>query len=456
MSGQVYLNPSRLSILSIPRDKVWIFSSAILKLLHQEAQQTPQSSFKSDLERDNSLSDELLDLEAELSDDSFQYDSEDTGRLGASTFSDLSVGKRALLTKHSSRTDNSSKSGPTGSSSESLAELSREPQLSDSELLLSEEDHHFFHIAYTPSECTVIFRTHANSGIFEEPLKVCQKLGYTDVVLLEKSYLNLQVDSEGEFNNSAKILELTKPLSQHNISLFFLSTHFTNIVLIPYDLKDKVIEILTEDNFIFSDISNSYILNGEVPDSAENLQTETNESSDSDANMKTMKILADANITPKIHRKVKLLLTGARPGEVKQSILKASQSIAASAVPDYFAITRSSFSEISLILPGSSKQRALMGFDFRSIIGSALDVITPVAVDLSKLPIDSAGIVAGLASSLWESVRLIDEPETERFDMNYLSMARSAVVLIPRENLAVVTKMVNNMRLDLKKSEEDL
>lgn len=97
-----------------------------------------------------------------------------------------------------------------------------------------------------------------------------------------------------------------------------------------------------------------------------------------------------------------------------------------------------------------------MGFDFRSIIGSALDVITPVAVDLSKLPIDSAGIVAGLASSLWESVRLIDEPETERFDMNYLSMARSAVVLIPRENLAVVTKMVNNMRLDLKKSEEDL
>lgn len=456
MSGQVYLNPSRLSILSIPRDKVWIFSSAILKLLHQEAQQTPQSSFKSDLERDNSLSDELLDLEAELSDDSFQYDSEDTGRLGASTFSDLSVGKRALLTKHSSRTDNSSKSGPTGSSSESLAELSREPQLSDSELLLSEEDHHFFHIAYTPSECTVIFRTHANSGIFEEPLKVCQKLGYTDVVLLEKSYLNLQVDSEGEFNNSAKILELTKPLSQHNISLFFLSTHFTNIVLIPYDLKDKVIEILTEDNFIFSDISNSYILNGEVPDSAESLQTETNESSDSDANMKTMKILADANITPKIHRKVKLLLTGARPGEVKQSILKASQSIAASAVPDYFAITRSSFSEISLILPGSSKQRALMGFDFRSIIGSALDVITPVAVDLSKLPIDSAGIVAGLASSLWESVRLIDEPETERFDMNYLSMARSAVVLIPRENLAVVTKMVNNMRLDLKKSEEDL
>lgn len=456
MSGQVYLNPSRLSILSIPRDKVWIFSSAILKLLHQEAQQTPQSSFKSDLERDNSLSDELLDLEAELSDDSFQYDSEDTGRLGASTFSDLSVGKRALLTKHSSRTDNSSKSGPTGSSSESLAELSREPQLSDSELLLSEEDHHFFHIAYTPSECTVIFRTHANSGIFEEPLKVCQKLGYTDVVLLEKSYLNLQVDSEGEFNNSAKILELTKPLSQHNISLFFLSTHFTNIVLIPYDLKDKVIEILTEDNFIFSDISNSYILNGEVPDSAESLQTETNESSDSDANMKTMKILADANITPKIHRKVKLLLTGARPGEVKQSILKASQSIAASAVPDYFAITRSSFSEISLILPGSSKQRALMGFDFRSIIGSALDVITPVAVDLSKLPIDSAGIVAGLASSLWKSVRLNDEPETERFDMNYLSMARSAVVLIPRENLAVVTKMVNNMRLDLKKSEEDL
>ncbi|GEQ66360.1 hypothetical protein JCM33374_g23 [Metschnikowia sp. JCM 33374] len=456
MSGQVYLNPSQLSILSIPRDKVWIFSSAILKLLHQEAQNTPQSTFKSDADRHYQSSDESSDTESETSDDSFQCDGEDVSKMTSSAFSDQSFSKRALLTKNTSRTDNSSKCGPAGSSSESLSDLANEAHHSDSSSSISGEDHHFFHIAYTPSECTVIFPTQSISQLFDEPLLVCEKLGYSDVILLGKSYLNLQVDSDGEFNNSAKILELTKPLSQHNISLFFLSTHFTNIVLIPYDLKDKVIDILSENDFIFSDFSNSYISKRGFLDSTESLTVQYDESWKSHATTTTMKFLAETNIMPKIHRKVKLLLTGARPGEVKQSILKASQSIAASAVPRYFSITRSSFSEISLILPGSSKQRALMGFDFRSIIGSASDVIIPIEVDLSKLPIDSAGIVAGLASSLLESVRFTDDPAAERFDMNYLSMARSAVVLIPQENLEVVTKMVNNMRDNLRNKDGEL
>ncbi|OBA24485.1 hypothetical protein METBIDRAFT_37765 [Metschnikowia bicuspidata var. bicuspidata NRRL YB-4993] len=418
MSGQVYLNPSRLSILSIPRDKVWLFSSAILKLLHQEAKQAPQSNFKSDSKNDHSTSEDLLDLDAGFTDDSTLYDSEEISKMTSST----------------------------------LSELSLKADLSVSLPLISDEDHHFFHIAYTPSECTVILSTYLSSELFMKPLSVCKKLGYSDVILLEKSYLNLQVDSEGEFNNSAKILELTKPFSQHNISLFFLSTHFTNIVLIPYDLKDQVIEILTENDFVFSDVSNSYILSQNYSSLSKTYPKDTVVCpATSEVNRRdTMNILADTKITPRIHRKVKLLLTGARPGQVKQSIVKASQTIAADAVPDYFAITRSSFNEISLILPGSSKQRALMGFDFRSIIGSALDVIIPVTVDLSKLPIDSAGIVAGLASSLWESVRSLNEPATERFDMNYLSMARSGVIMIPRENLDVVTRMVKNMRTDLK------
>ncbi|KAM9893370.1 hypothetical protein OXX79_009387 [Metschnikowia pulcherrima] len=449
MSGQVYLNPSRLSILSIPREKVWLFSSAILKLLHQEAQQTPQSSFKPEADFNGSLSDESSDQESDCSSVSSSYDSDDINKLTASGLSDMSISKRNALKKNVSRTDNSSKGGPAESSTDSLTELSNETNFTDPSSV-ADEDHHFFHIAYTPSECTIIAPSHTISSLFDESLLICRQLGYEDVILLEKPYLNLQVDSEGEYNNSAKILELTKPLSQHNISLFFLSTHFTNIVLIPYDLKDKVIEILSENDFVFSDVSNSYISNKNFSYSAESLGIHHEQDSTTSQGTGSIKTLADANITPQIHRKVKLLLTGARPGEVKQSILKASQTIAASAVPDYFAITRSSFSEISLILPGSSRQRARMGFDFRSIIGSASDVIIPVAVDLSKLPIDSAGIVAGLASSLWDSVRSIEEPSMERFDMNYLSMARSAVVLIPQENLAVVTQMVRDMKLHLR------
>lgn len=265
--------------------------------------------------------------------------------------------------------------------------------------------------------------------------------------MLNDSFISLQVDTEGEFNNSARILELTRPLSQHKISLFFLSNHFTNIVLIPLAFQDKVIEILTHNSFEISDVSNSYIANGNTPDLAPSDFADLPLAVD--VRLHALQLLKDAHVKPKIHRKMKLLLTGARPGEVKQSILKTLQCIASNNVPEYFAITRSSLSEISLILPGSSRKRAAMGFDFRSIIGSTSDAIIPITVDLTKLPLDTTGIVAGLASSLLHSMKTIDESMTEELEMSYLSMARSAVIMIPQENLDVVTKMVKSMDMKL-------
>lgn len=443
MNSQVHLNPTSLSILSIPRSKVWIFVSPILRLLHEESTRTPQNN---DLEDEDDLAPEDLDAEVRTDDSNSDYEgSEDP--LTMSWTSGGSSSRRMSRLKSATTVDNSSKQR---GSVESITDLAQSPSGLESETFSNvdnlEDDDYFFHIAYTPTECTVICSSSMFWQLFLDPLELCKLLNYDDVMLVEDSYLNLQIDSDGEYNNSVRILELTQPLSEHKISLFFLSSHFTDIVLIPDRLKDQVINILTKKNFEFSDISNSYIVNRDLSNDDENTEVAPVEASVNELELNTLKLFKQANIQPKIIRKVKLLLTGARPGDVKYSILKAAECVALEIIPDYFAITRTSLNEISLILPGSARKRAAMGFDYKRIIGSALDFIIPITVDLSKLPLDSTGIVAGLASRIISSTN--EEEQSGPFEMNYLSMARAGIIMIPEENLSFVAQVLKSVNYD--------
>lgn len=431
MSTQVSLDPVRLSILSIPRDKVWIFSSSILKFLH-EASEKSTDNYKRQSGSDYSTDQDDFD-----SSDNFSED--DSDNMGLSYFSTGSGSKRNSGSRidASLKFDNSSKIGGLASPFQAAPDDVNDAEESDE---IDVEDDYFFHVAYSPTECTVIC-SEAEVQHFKKPLELCQKLGYTDVMVLSETYLNLQISNEGEFDNSEKILELTKPLSAHKISLFFLSTHFADIVLIPYRLKEQVVRILTRKNFEFLDISQSYFVNRTL--SSDSGIPDSPHETTSDLEDKTGKLFQQAHITPQIDKNARLLIIGARSGEIKNSIVKSAKCIASGHVPRYFGITRTSVNEISLILPGSSRKRLAMGFDSRTIIGSAQDTVVPISIDLTKLPLDSTGIVAGLASRLHSSIKSVPE-ELVSFEMSYLSMARSAILMIPCENLLVVSGMIKD------------
>lgn len=417
--NQVRLDPTQLSILSIPRKDAWIFDSPILRVIHRESKRTPQNG--GDLD------------EEDFSDDS-EYDSD--GELTHSWSSSSSSSKRGSFSrkKSVSRVDNSAKDEPPAAANLSASLTHTNSGTADGDDSFDEEGSFFFHIAYTPLECTIICSAEICKRYFTEPLDFCRRAGLENVILIEEQYINLQIDSDGEVNNSLRILELTRPLSANGITLFFLSSHFTDIVLIPYKEKEQVIQILTKQNFEFSDVSNSYIV-------SQNQSFQEQESLlVGDIEASTLRLFKEHGITPKISKKSKLLLTGARPGEVSNSFTKTARCIGAGIVPDYFAITRTSSNEVSLILPGSARKREYLGFDFKSIIGSATDIILPITVDLTKLPIDSTGIVAGLAS------RIISNAGNSAFEMTYLSMARAGVVMIPEENLDKVTEIIRGIK----------
>ncbi|RLV91941.1 hypothetical protein JA1_003526 [Spathaspora sp. JA1] len=433
MSTQVHLNTTKLSILSIPRDKYWIFACSILQLLYHESNKSG-SGYSSDGQGETEYSSEDENEEHFEIIEHFKNGFNGNAGIGSkrNSYDSIADDLTRLTVDNSSKIDSSTdlrqlQEETTHSSHE---EEQPEEEQQDEE----EQGNFFFHIALTPDECTIVCSSKLIQAYFTNPIEICTKLNYP-IQLLPDNFLSLQVDSDGSFDRSLRILELTKPLSENNISLFFLSSHFNDIVLVPYELKNKVVSILTKQNFQFSHISNSYIGNNNSTDqdSISTLNpTEVLEET-------TFELFNQASITPIINDNIKLLLTGSRAGEVSNSILKTAKILSIpTTIPDYFAITRTSINEVSLILPKSSKRRNKMGFDSKFIIGSVQDVIIPITIDFSKLPLDSTGIVAGVASKLITGMRKLELD----CELNYFSMAKSGVIMIPRENVDMIGKIL--------------
>lgn len=461
MHTQVHLNPTELGILSIPRERCWIFASPILRLLHYESLKAnrfntgydsefsdDEGSYSDDAKGENlKYEEEVQVITRGLSSSWCLTQSNDAFLKNEHMSSAASSG---FLDQNGLPVDNSSKTEPSHIGEDSLDDLSsgdgnwqNESKVTEINTAEDQDENYFFHIAFTPIECTVICSSYIMNKLFKEPLKACESLGYDKVKLIEESFLSLHIDSDGSIDNSSQILKLTKPLSENNISLFFLSSHFSNIVLIPYQLKGKVISILAKHNFEFSDISNSYIVNkADSDEESDDGDEKTKDTDTENLASNAFQLFKQSNIHPRINNKANLLLTGARSGEVTNTILKTAKNIASGNIPEYFCITRTSINEVSLLLPKSSRERSLMGFNSKNLIGSIQDVIIPITVDLYKLPLDSTGIVAGLASKIINGVKSFqaDIP----FEMNYLSMAQSAIVMVPKENLALVSTILDN------------
>ncbi|ODQ81177.1 hypothetical protein BABINDRAFT_160570 [Babjeviella inositovora NRRL Y-12698] len=413
MNAQVQLYDTPLSILSIPREKYWLFSLGVLQLLHYVADKLGDA---------DNAQDDSTDSESEGEDEEEGYQSDATSNSVPSINSHSRASTPAYTTDLSAC-----------NSKDSIPEPDH-----------TEIEDPFLHVAFTPSECTIICSAALISKFFTQPLNtsVQEPACSFDTKLFQEAYLALQVVTDGLDNK--RVLELTEPLSDSDISIFFLSTHFADIILIPEASKAKVVQIL---------LSKGYDLVTSSPIPAGIKHEPVTVESD-DLATKTFALFAKHGIKPLVSPRAKLLLTGARPGRqnAREVILLSAQALAAHnpSVPnsfvEYFAITKTTGSSISLLLPKSSKVRHKLGFGGKNkFIGSDVDSIIPISVDLTKLPIDSKGIVAGLAGRLLNSEAVenaVFGGDIGVFEMNYLSMGLSGVVMIPEEWLKVVSSVL--------------
>jgi hypothetical protein len=369
-STETQLFKSKISVLTIPRENFWIFQAGILEIIFR-----------------------LVDLYENRTNS--RYSDNDSASISSKS-------DRSAFDESFSDYDNTYEgySGPKSPS----ASFDNEDTQSLGEIVENEieDDGFFFHLAFTTEEVTLICSTRLIRKHLSKAIKLDK-----ESTLISDEFFIIQVFSDG-LNIGKKILELTEPLSLNNISLFFISNYFSDLVLVPIKDKVKALEILkkveSEDNV--------------------NLYGEELEH-------KTFELFKNNDIKPKLVTDVRLVLTGARSGDFIAVLKQTAESIARlntesisgkNAFPEYFAITRTPTEEIGLLLPYETIELNKLKFSRSNIMGSLQDYYYPIFVDLKKLPLDLKGIVAGMASKL---LRMgIDE-------MSYLSLGRSGIVLIP-------------------------
>lgn len=375
-STETQLFKSKISILTIPRENFWIFKSGTLEILYR-----------------------LVDAYENRANS--QYSDNDVSSI--SSTSDRSYDE--------SYTSNSVKNvyeqGYQLSNSAHMINEEESESLDNGDINSEiEDDGLFFHLAFTREEVTIMCSTKLMKRYLSKAMKMDP-----ESTLISDEFFIMQVFSDGS-NIGKKILELTQPLSLNNISLFFISNYFSDLVLVPIKDKVKALKILEEtQNGLDETRANSY---------------------SNDLELKTFELFENNNIKPKLGTDIQLLLTGARSGDYAEVLKQTAESVSrlntenlksgGKSFPEYFAITRTPTEEIGLLLPYDNTELNKLKFSKNNIMGSLQDYYYPIFIDLKKLPLDLKGIVAGMASKL---LRMdIDE-------MSYLSLGKSGVVLIP-------------------------
>lgn len=297
--------------------------------------------------------------------------------------------------------------------------------------------------------------------------------------VLQKDYLAMQIDGDGA-ESGVQLLDLTSPLNAVGIPIFFVPTYFSDYVLVPWTAKGKVVEVLELSGFVFSTSVNSYITSPAAAGNASNssksndnnfLSREGVQSPGQVRHSHLISVLSDEAVrkfrenkleNPLVDRSTKLLFTGARTRPKQDGSHSSSSS--SSGVPStsflffkiiqilvrppsYFSVSCMGSSEVSLILPLDTLAAEFPddvhdddddddddhhgGGEPLLLGASTTDYMVPVAsFDLTSMPEDATGIVAGTASQLLA--------RDHTLQMSFLSTARTGIVMVFVDDLESV------------------
>lgn len=430
MTSQVQLYSTPLSILSIPAEHYQPFFHGIVKLVTntwEEDYRPALSTTSSSIFKSNERSSHTPRPYSTSTDSPAISRTDSEGSLSSST-NRLSA---RSLDDYSNNTNNVS--------SEDFEDTS----ISDQIDALQE----FINISFTPVECSVICPTELVDLLFGKALDqaaLSSASGGPKVLLGQ--YLAIQIDGDGA-NSGSRILDITAPLSSAGIPIFFIPTYFSDYVLVPSQAQSSVSTALESRGFVFSNTANSYVSASPSihPMSSDfKLDQVVFEAPDQSATPlspylaslgdQTFDRFLSNGVRPVIDVNTKLLLTGARTqgrsiNRYSSSSLHACLYLTIVEIlihpPDYFSVTVTGGSEVSFII----NQDMVEAFPSELLLGSPTDFVIPISFDLSSLPEDSTGIVAGVAS------RLLKKSPGELMQMSYLSTAKTGVVMIPVDDI---------------------
>ncbi|KAI9828433.1 MAG: hypothetical protein M1832_002861 [Thelocarpon impressellum] len=307
--------------------------------------------------------------------------------------------------------------------------------------------HPFLNISVTPIECSVVCSKEDARDLFEPIIAALGGAAREGVSITTEDYVVVQVDGEG-LDAGQRVLELTSPLALAGISIFFITTYFSDYILVPSKSQGQVVGALERRGFVFERHADAFVGQSHHQRSTSSGSVGVPPQSPPPTNVgelqkRTSALLERRNVFPQVDRDVRLVqCAGRKEGSSGSSLSSSSAAQGANEArlhlglvkclvgqPRFLSLTLTDTEPASLLL----EERLLGRFGPDEVLlGSKEDILVPITLDLRGLPLESTGIVCGVAGRLVGT----GEGEGAAMEMSYLSTAMAGTVMVGEHELA--------------------
>ncbi|OQE35345.1 hypothetical protein PENCOP_c013G04235 [Penicillium coprophilum] len=280
----------------------------------------------------------------------------------------------------------------------------------------------FMNVSITPVEVSVMCPRRLVDKYFAPVLDQLDQLDISlrsRLVVSENDYIAMQVLGQG-LEAGKRVLELTSPLALAGISIFFISTYFSDYIIVPQKSKASVMTALEKRGFQFDNTS-AFITNPLSPTIERRLSDlippgTPPPSTLAELQTRTFNNLRKHQITPSVDHSLRLVQCAAHheyhTQESSMSILRdALTTVLLIDEPRFLSLTLASLDPAASLL---IEKRLLPRFARHSsssgsksyedgsglLLGSKEDHLIPITLDLRDLPLEASGIVCGVAGRL--------------------------------------------------------
>ena len=190
----------------------------------------------------------------------------------------------------------------------------------------------FVNVSITPNECSIVCPREEASALFHPLIASLSTELQSQVSISDEDYSAITIGGEG-LEAGQRVLDLTSPLALAGIPIFFITSYYSDFILVPFSSRPKVIKALEERGFVFeadsedgeaghmtnpaSPLLNSHARQGSSSSSSDGFGFGFSSipvtphtpppTTISDLQMRTFKILARNNITPLVDTSIELV-----------------------------------------------------------------------------------------------------------------------------------------------------
>jgi hypothetical protein len=301
----------------------------------------------------------------------------------------------------------------------------------------------FMNVSITPVEVSIMCPRRLVEKYFNPVIDELNQLDTalrSRLVVSENDYIAMQVLGEG-LEAGKRVLELTSPLALAGMyadqampqskpkmtkilttssSIFFISTYFSDYIVVPMQSKASVMSALEARGFQFDNASAAFV-NPLSPITERRLSDlippgTPPPSTLAELQTRTFDNLRKRQITPTVDPTLRLVQCAAHheyhSSESSMSILRSAlTTVLVVDKPRFLSLTLASLDPAASLLlekrllPRFARHTASYEDGSGLLLGSKEDHLIPITLDLRDLPLEASGIVCGVAGRLAEAAR---------------------------------------------------